>query len=256
MEIFIAKVDSRCLADSSHRGGRVDAVAAQPDVVAETSPVFAHCVDAQRRHSRRAAGRRRRPGASRPRCCSTAHQLAERGEGRALGTRLTMPPPPPRPKIIALGPLQHLDPLDIVEIAEILRVVADAVDEQIGGGVVAAQGELVAIAFAGAGRRAGHEQQHFGDRAQCLVLDLLRGDDGQRLRDVADRGVGAGAGPAALGAVIAAMAGDDDRFGGGQFERPSSGAASAVAVPSGLSGTDGAAAEAWTARGRAAQRIE
>ncbi len=50
-----------------------------------------------------------------------------------------------------IGALEHLDPVDVVEVAEILDVVADAVDEEVGGGVVAAQGELVAVALAGAG---------------------------------------------------------------------------------------------------------
>ena len=67
---------------------------------------------------------------------------------------------------------QHLDSVEIVEVAEILDVVADAVDEEVGGGVVAAQRELVAVALAGARSRAGNEHQHIGDRAQLLVLDL------------------------------------------------------------------------------------
>jgi U3 small nucleolar RNA-associated protein 14 len=75
---------------------------------------------------------------------------------------LTTPPPPPRPKIMALG-LEHLDPLDVVEVAEILNVVAHPVDEEVGGGVVAAQRDLVAVAFAGPGRRAGDEGQKLGD---------------------------------------------------------------------------------------------
>ena len=47
-----------------------------------------------------------------------------------------------------VGPLQNLDPVDIVEVAEILDVVADPVDEEIGRARIAAQHDLVAIAFA------------------------------------------------------------------------------------------------------------
>src|SRR3546814_14109249 len=43
---------------------------------------------------------------------------------------------------------EHLHPLDIVEIAELLGVVADAVDEEIGRRAVAPEDRRVAIAFA------------------------------------------------------------------------------------------------------------
>jgi hypothetical protein len=83
-----------------------------------------------------------------------------------LVTRLTTPPPPPRPKIIALGPAQHLDPLQIVERAVILDVVAQPVDEEVGGGVIAAQRDLVAMPLALADRDAGQIAQHF-DRSSA-----------------------------------------------------------------------------------------
>ena len=89
-------------------------------------------------------------------------------------TRLTIPPPPPRPKIIAFGPLQDLDPVDVVEVAEILDVVAHAIDEEVGGAAELPRSTIcVAIALAAAVRSAGNEIQQIGDRAQLLVLDLL-----------------------------------------------------------------------------------
>ena len=115
-------------------------------------------------------------------------------EARPLGHPVDDPAAAAAAEDHRVGAAQHLDPVDIVEVAEILDVVADAVDEEVGGGVVAAQRDLVAIALAGAGRRAGDEGQHVGDRAQRLVLDLAFGNHRQRLRDVLDVGVGAGRG--------------------------------------------------------------
>ncbi len=106
--------------------------------------------------------------------------------------------------------LEHLDPIDVVEVAEILNVVAQSVDEEVCRAVVAAQGNLVAVALAGAGRRAGYEHQQIGDRAQLLVLDLPFRNDGQRLRDVEDIGVGLGRGDGSLGAIFLTLALDDD----------------------------------------------
>src|SRR5262245_63186619 len=68
--------------------------------------------------------------------------------------------------------LQHLDPLNIVEVAEILDVIAQSVDEEIGGAAVAAQNDLVAVALAGASRSSRHEVEHVGDGPQLLILDL------------------------------------------------------------------------------------
>ena len=44
--------------------------------------------------------------------------------------------------------LQHFDALRVVEIAKILDVIAEAVDEEVGARIHAANDELVAIAFA------------------------------------------------------------------------------------------------------------
>ena len=47
-----------------------------------------------------------------------------------------------------VGALQHLDPLDVVEGAVILRVVAQAVEVEVGGGLLAADEDLVPVALA------------------------------------------------------------------------------------------------------------
>src|SRR5206468_2235359 len=64
--------------------------------------------------------------------------------------------------------LQHLDPLEIVEAAIILDVVAKPVDEEVGGAAIAAQEDLVAIAFAERDRGAGYGAEEVADRAQAL----------------------------------------------------------------------------------------
>ena len=68
-------------------------------------------------------------------------------------------------------PLQHLDALGVVEIAEDLHVVAEAVDEEIGARIDAANDEFVAIAFALMDGDAGNVARDIGDALEALVLD-------------------------------------------------------------------------------------
>ena len=58
--------------------------------------------------------------------------------------------------------LERLDALDVVEVAKILHVVADAVDIKIGARALAADDHLVAIEFALMGNDAGGVAQHLG----------------------------------------------------------------------------------------------
>ena len=87
--------------------------------------------------------------------------------------RLTRPPPAPRPKVSALGPLQNLDALRVVEIAKDLRVVAEAVDEEVRARIDAANDELVAVAFALMHGDAGNVAGDVGEALEALVLDEL-----------------------------------------------------------------------------------
>ena len=77
--------------------------------------------------------------------------------------RLTRPPPAPRPNDKRARSLQDLDALRVVEIAEILDVVAEAVDEEVRAGIDAANDELVAIAFALMDRNARHVARRVGE---------------------------------------------------------------------------------------------
>ena len=106
----------------------------------------------------------------------------------------------------------HFDPLDIVEAAEILDVVAQAIDEKVGGGVIAANGDLVAVAFALPCRQTGSQAHEIGDRAYLLIGDLLGGNHRDSLRHIEDRGGRLGA-AGGLDRAIAIVAPDnDDRF--------------------------------------------
>ena len=83
--------------------------------------------------------------------------------------------------------LQHLDALRVVEIAEILHVIAKTVDEEVGAGIHAANDEFVAIAFALVHGDAGNVAGDVGETLKTLVLDEVLGDDAERLRNVDQR---------------------------------------------------------------------
>ena len=63
-------------------------------------------------------------------------------------------------------PLQHLDALRVVEVAEILDVVAKTVDEEIGAGIDAANDEFVTIALALMDGDARNVARHLGDGSE------------------------------------------------------------------------------------------
>ncbi len=86
-----------------------------------------------------------------------------------------------------VGPLDGLDPLDVVQVAEVLDVVADAVDEEVGGRAVAAQNRRVAIALALADAHARHVADDVGHALHALVGNHRLRDDRDRLGHVPER---------------------------------------------------------------------
>ena len=211
VQIFVGEVDARIGADlDSDR--RVYAVALQLDVAAEALAILIDAVDA---HPHRIAERLVDIAGEAIAALAVAgdRELAIGLEAGALGDAVDDAAAAAAAEDHRIGPAQHLDPVGIVEVAEILGVVADAVDEEVGGRVVAAQRDLVAVALAGAGHRAGDIGQDVGDRAERLVLDLRLGHDRERLRDVLDVGVGLGRSPGLLDAILEALAGDHDLVG-------------------------------------------
>ena len=97
--------------------------------------------------------------------------------------------------------LEDFDALRVVDVAEILHVVTEAVDEEVGAGIDAANDQFVAVAFALMHGNAGRVPRHIGQVLIALVPDEFLADHGQRLRDVDDRRVGLGRNRRAVGVV-------------------------------------------------------
>jgi hypothetical protein len=89
-----------------------------------------------------------------------------------------------------------------------LNVVADAIDEEVGGGGVPTEDGGVAVALALGDAGAGHVASDVADAAHGLIVDELAGDNGEGLRDIDEGSVGLGGGDAALAGVgfLAAIA--------------------------------------------------
>ncbi len=89
-------------------------------------------------------------------------------------------------------PFQDFNVLGVVEITEVLDVVAEAVDVEVGAGIDAANDQLVAVAFALVHRDAGNVAGDVGDALGVLILNELLGQHADRLRDVQQRRVALG----------------------------------------------------------------
>src|SRR5512132_714933 len=95
-----------------------------------------------------------------------------------------MPPPAPRPKVIALGPFRIS--------TKILDVVAEAVDEEVRARVHTADDELVAVAFALVHIDARDVTRDVGEVLKAAVRDELPRHDAERLRNTDQRRVDLG----------------------------------------------------------------
>ena len=210
VEIFVGEIDSR-IGTERDAGGGINTIALEPDAAAEALAILIDAVDAE------AGGRAERLIDIRGET-DAALAVGSRGEfAIGLEARPFRDPVDNAAAAAAaeyhrIGAAEYLDPVGIVEVAEILDVVAQAVDKEISGGVVAAQRDLVAISLAGAGHRAGDVGEQVGDRAQRLILDLGFRDDGERLGNVLDLGVRPGRGAGRHHPIFLALAGDDDRL--------------------------------------------
>ena len=145
----------------------------QPNIVAKAAPVLDHCIE---------------PGAEAwGQGCIDIHctakvtepiggggDLPAVAEGRPLQHAVDNSAAAAASEDHCVRAFQHLDPRDVVEVAEILDVVAHAIDEEIRRAGIAAQHELVAIAFPGAAARARHEGQELSHRPNLLVFNLRR----------------------------------------------------------------------------------
>ena len=91
-----------------------------------------------------------------------------------------------------------------------MRIVAQAVDVEIGGRFLAADEHLVAVAFAAFHADAGDVAQRIVELADRLVLQLVLGNEADALGHVDQRGRGLGSGRSVLIAVAVAFAAHDD----------------------------------------------
>ena len=110
-----------------------------------------------------------------------------------------------------IGAFEDLDTLHIIKPAIILHVVAHAIEEEVCGGVLPAQRDLVTIALPLPHGGAGHIAQHFAEAVLRLIVKLFAGDDMDSLRNVKNRSVGLGGGDDILCHIATARTRHDDR---------------------------------------------
>ena len=107
--------------------------------------------------------------------------------------------------------LEHFHPVEVVERAVVFRIVAQSVEIEIGSGLLTAEEDRVALAFAALHRHAGDIAQRFAELADVLVLQLVAGDGSHGLRDIDDRrGRLGGARAIVVGVAIRTLAAHDD----------------------------------------------
>src|SRR5215831_16309950 len=85
--------------------------------------------------------------------------------------------------------LQHLDSLQVIEIAVVLDVIANAIDEKAGGGVVTPNHNFIAIVLSLMGGDAGDVPDDVTNTEHRLILNLLVCDDRQCLRNITQEGL-------------------------------------------------------------------
>ena len=188
--VLIAEMERGSLAEPASQGG-IDAVALHPREVAERVGVLVHRV-----HTKCGVGRNGLTdidGATG--AVPTAELHGALIDGNAVGPlRDAVDDATAAAAAEDHGerPLQHLDGLGVVEIAEGLDVVAHAVDKEVPRGLLAAEAELVPVALALLDGNARDIAQGLAEQVGSLVLRQLLGDDGHRAGDVHDEGVGLG----------------------------------------------------------------
>ena len=203
VEILVGQFQ-RGLGPEQDRRRRIDAPAPQIDVVTIGATILEHSVEAEEHAVRD------------PVADIHGHPFIEilatlkddfpnRSSGGVLEHAIDDAPAAAATEDHCVRSLEHFDPLDVVEIAVVHRVVAHAVDVEIGAGLLPADHDLVPVAGTLVQEHAGHVAQGFGDSLEPLILDLLARHDRHRLRGVDQLGVRLRRAPAAVGAVACSM---------------------------------------------------
>jgi hypothetical protein len=92
------------------------------------------------------------------------------------------------PEDHGVGAFMHFHPLNVVEAAEILNVIAQAIDEKICGRIIAAQRDLIAVPLTLTSGDAGDMAHKIGNRHDRLILDLLFSHHADGLWHIKNRG--------------------------------------------------------------------
>jgi len=132
------------------------------------------------------------------------------GQLSALGDTVDRPAARAAAKDQCVCALENFDPFDIIERAEILKIVAQPIDVEIGGGLLSANEHFVTVAFAGLERDAGNVPQCVIQRSDALVVELVFGQHADRLRHIDQRGRGLGSARTVINAISLAFTGDHD----------------------------------------------
>ena len=202
LEVLVAQRHQRLRARAPAQG-RVDARALEPDAVAVALGVLVQAVETQRqlvvdrlvdvrRQAAVAVRAQRDRGAVRRRPLGLLAHAVDQPAGGATA------------EDHRVRALEHFHALDVVEVAVVLDVVADAVDEEVAGGADAAEDRRLAVALALREAHARHVARGLGNALHRAVAQLVAGHHADRLRRVAQRRVGLGGGGAAPGGVAPA----------------------------------------------------
>src|SRR5690349_5300860 len=176
VEVLVRKLQRGLWINDDRRRG-IQAVAFEIDTVAEAASVFVKTVEAEREtaidwlvyisgetlHAERAA---------------LECEFAQRREASLFADAIDHAATAAAAEQHRVWTFQCLDPLDVVEIAIVLDVVAHTVEKEVGAGVVAANDELVAIVFALVRRDARNVGDDVSNAAHCLIANLFLRDDG------------------------------------------------------------------------------
>ena len=119
-------------------------------------------------------------------------ELADRGGVGLLGDTVDEAARTAAAEDHGVGALDGLDAVHVVEVAEVLDVVAHAIDKETRGRAVAAEHRRVAVALTLGDADAGHVADHVAHAAHGLVVDQLAGDDGDGLGDIEQGRLGLG----------------------------------------------------------------
>ena len=183
-----------------HPGHRCDATAADRHRLPEGGALFVDGVEAPRE----ALPHRPAEIAREARLAEPIARDVERTDATAVGGlhhAIDRAPPGAAPEGEGRGALDDIDALHVVEVAKVLEIVAEAVDEEVGRGDVAAEDGGVSVPFPLRHRDARDVADELAESGDGLIVDDVAGQEDDRLRGLHQGGRGAAERPGGSGAV-------------------------------------------------------